>query len=526
MAYDPLNDPEFDAIKSRIDAAGEEDTTEQLIADIGARREATEHPVRRFVTNLPKNIGIASWKALVNTVDTISDVAAEANPQAVAAKAVGGEELRKIASPSLSEQYPEVMDSLRNFTSQWERNDTLSDDITQGVAQFALPFMGWLKLAGGLSGMSKAAAAGKALAVEGATAGSAFDPHEGRVADLIDLGMESETRFGTLLRQVAPDESLINRYVDYMTNRTDEGVAEGRWKNAVDAVVSSAAIGGLLKGAAGAYKFGKFALEDAGISGGPGAKYQKGMVAFHGTPYDFDAFDLSKIGTGEGAQSYGHGLYFAEDQKIAQTYREKLTRPQFLKGSRAEGAFKIGAAEMKAAGGDKQKAYLALTKLAGSPEGAPMREQLMDAARMVKDGMLDTKGKLVTVEIPDAAAAKMLDYDAPMSKQPNILLKIPDADRAKLSAMLEDYGQPPELEDYTGNELQQLIGRAIDEDYIAFDPRDGVFDGNRRKYAADYFLKHDIPGVRYLDGGSRKAGEGTRNLVLFDDSLVKILKKE
>ena len=35
----------------------------------------------------------------------------------------------------------------------------------------------------------------------------------------------------------------------------------------------------------------------------------QGIRAFHGSPHDFDAFDLSKIGTGEGAQAYGHGLY-------------------------------------------------------------------------------------------------------------------------------------------------------------------------------------------------------------------------
>jgi hypothetical protein len=35
-----------------------------------------------------------------------------------------------------------------------------------------------------------------------------------------------------------------------------------------------------------------------------------------------------------------------------------------------------------------------------------------------------------------------------------------------------------------------------------------------------------IPGIRYLDQGSRGGGEGTRNFVIFDDKLVKILGKE
>src|SRR5258706_8248564 len=33
------------------------------------------------------------------------------------------------------------------------------------------------------------------------------------------------------------------------------------------------------------------------------------ITAYHGSPHDFDRFDLSRIGTGEGAQAYGHGLY-------------------------------------------------------------------------------------------------------------------------------------------------------------------------------------------------------------------------
>ena len=46
--------------------------------------------------------------------------------------------------------------------------------------------------------------------------------------------------------------------------------------------------------------------------------------AYHGTPHIFDKFDSSKIGTGEGAQAYGHGLYFASSKEVAQHYRRTL----------------------------------------------------------------------------------------------------------------------------------------------------------------------------------------------------------
>ena len=44
---------------------------------------------------------------------------------------------------------------------------------------------------------------------------------------------------------------------------------------------------------------------------------QTGAIVWHGSPHKFDTFDRSKIGTGEGAQAYGHGLYLAEAPDVA-----------------------------------------------------------------------------------------------------------------------------------------------------------------------------------------------------------------
>lgn len=48
--------------------------------------------------------------------------------------------------------------------------------------------------------------------------------------------------------------------------------------------------------------------------------------AFHGTPHRFEKFDLGAIGTGEGAQAHGWGLYFAKDKKTAENYKETLSK--------------------------------------------------------------------------------------------------------------------------------------------------------------------------------------------------------
>ena len=47
--------------------------------------------------------------------------------------------------------------------------------------------------------------------------------------------------------------------------------------------------------------------------------------AFHGSPTVFDRFDIDFIGTGEGAQAYGHGLYFTSEREIAEYYRDTLS---------------------------------------------------------------------------------------------------------------------------------------------------------------------------------------------------------
>ena len=53
------------------------------------------------------------------------------------------------------------------------------------------------------------------------------------------------------------------------------------------------------------------------------ARFQ--VDAYHGTPYIFDRFTTDKIGTGEGSQVFGWGLYFTDLKGIAEGYAEKLS---------------------------------------------------------------------------------------------------------------------------------------------------------------------------------------------------------
>lgn len=46
--------------------------------------------------------------------------------------------------------------------------------------------------------------------------------------------------------------------------------------------------------------------------------------AWHGSPYNFDTFDLGAMGKGEGNQAHGWGLYFAKDRNVSEAYKEVL----------------------------------------------------------------------------------------------------------------------------------------------------------------------------------------------------------
>ena len=51
---------------------------------------------------------------------------------------------------------------------------------------------------------------------------------------------------------------------------------------------------------------------------------EPGIIAFHGSGADFDEFRLEMIGTGEGSQAFGYGLYFTDSEGIAKFYKDAL----------------------------------------------------------------------------------------------------------------------------------------------------------------------------------------------------------
>lgn len=229
-----------------------------------------------------------------------------------------------------------------------------------------------------------------------------------------------------------------------------------------------------------------------------------GITAFHGTPHNIlGKFDISKVGTGEGAQSYGHGMYFAENPSVAKSYLVNAQSQKTPEGA-ARSYVRDYPSEKEALIGAKER--LQRLQQNGTPDLIQQQEQIIKALESNQLG-----GNLYKVDIPDEYIPKMLDYDKPLSQQPKA---VQDA-LAKYDPDLYS----PKGNDYDSNELGQSIYQRIVQDNVQ---KFGL--GGNSKRASEDLNALGIKGIRYYDEGSRKAG-GTSNFVVFDPTDVKILEK-
>lgn len=222
--------------------------------------------------------------------------------------------------------------------------------------------------------------------------------------------------------------------------------------------------------------------------------------AFHGTPHKVDRFSLDKIGTGEGAQAYGWGLYFAESRKVAENYRDNLGP------GRGAGIEDAAQRILSAVNGDVEKALLtveARRKSANMPDSDAYFDAVESVIR-TRSGLAN----LYTVELlPDVE--DFLDWDKPLSEQSE-----------KVKAALSQITELPEIYSNTSSIIAQPTVFDGEQLYRSLANEDG---GPNKATASLASL--GIPGIRYLDGNSRDGGSGTYNYVIFDDKLVRILEE-
>jgi hypothetical protein len=243
-----------------------------------------------------------------------------------------------------------------------------------------------------------------------------------------------------------------------------------------------------------------------------------GITAFHGSPHRFDKFDMSKVGTGEGAQAYGHGLYFAENPAVAQDYARAVTTQRLGLGTLESVPYssiskveQAALADLKLSGGDANKA---IERLKSPPKGyeqsySDRRKVLEDIAAGKRSAEL-AKGNLYKVDLPDGQVAKMLDWDKPLSQQPESVRKALESNPRLQAAMKDEELLLRNTGSVGGEGLYRLMYQLH-----------GGAEG-----AAKVMRDLGIPGIKYLDQGSRSGGKGTSNFVVFDDQIPKIIGRE
>jgi len=224
-----------------------------------------------------------------------------------------------------------------------------------------------------------------------------------------------------------------------------------------------------------AMEMGRVAIENRMVNSG---MIQPATV-WHGSPHKFNKFDSSKIGTGEGAQAYGHGLYLAENPAVAKGYRDKLSGAGYFADD--------GKYFMK---NDSKGTF-------HSFDPKTKADALINEAEFYKDA----PASLYKVDLPDEHIAKMLDWDKPLSQQ------------------------HPDVQTAFGGKLTPEGLKADPPGSALYNSLIGNWD--KQSVASDQLFNAGIPGIRYLDGGSRGTGAGTSNYVVFpgNEDILKILER-
>tara|TARA_R110000823_G_scaffold303933_1_gene425416 strand:- start:55 stop:1266 length:1212 start_codon:yes stop_codon:yes gene_type:complete len=246
------------------------------------------------------------------------------------------------------------------------------------------------------------------------------------------------------------------------------------------------------------------------------------MDVWHGSPHRFPPtaknplgeFDPMKIGTGQGAQTYGHGLYVAENPKVAggTEYRD----PQ--------GMFN------RLAGGMNNREEFAHDMISQGRKPAEVFQIMKQKyGQFFNDRMLwadldkvsSARGNLYKVDLADEQIPKMLDWDKPFNKQH------PEVQQALVNiANSEDEGSKMLKLMQNGNPSGKDIFRSLLTEPQLIDSPSGWIGVDNKKEISKLLQSEGIPGIRYLDQGSRAGGAGTSNFVVFDPKHMNIIGRE
>jgi len=321
------------------------------------------------------------------------------------------------------------------------------------------------------------------------------------------------------------------------------GVASG---DPTEAVLGATGLPGKAAKAAGVAAS---AMMPGEAEAGPLQRALNAIRAYHGSPHKFDKFDISKIGTGEGAQAYGHGLYFAQSPKVAEAYRNDLSKGTFIKpsGELFRPMDDLGHLNVRVAtdrfgldGGIKRAEQL----LSQGATDRPHRTQ--EALEADYQKLLDLRsnaqpnpGHMYEVDI-HADPDRMLNWDARLGEQnkavqdffgfkkqemPEFNVSETGHSDPRWKYSVDGYPAAPTEEKALKSAMDTFNSSLASRGQVGLQ----AFKEAQNKYGdqgiSDALKEAGIPGIKYLDGASRAGGEGSSNYVVFDPNLIEILRR-
>lgn len=231
---------------------------------------------------------------------------------------------------------------------------------------------------------------------------------------------------------------------------------------------------------------------------------------WHGSGADFETFDHSHMGEGEGAQAYGWGTYVSEVEGIGRTYAEdtinKLFRSKF--GSYYLQKLREALNNGRGFESEKQRLLDSHSEMynKAKEKGSGYNDFIHDYEKLgeLKERDLPSR-HLYTVEIPDDNGKNYLDWDG---KVGNRLL-------SEVNRQLALQGKRPikqELGD--GNDLYRALSIRMPNDDATF---------NDDKAASEFLSSLGFVGIKYPADSMRGGrADGAKNYVIFNEKDAKI----
>lgn len=295
---------------------------------------------------------------------------------------------------------------------------------------------------------------------------------------------------------------------------------------------------------------------------------EPGIIAFHGSGADFNKFELGMINTGEGAQAFGHGLYFTDSEDIATFYRDSISFGKQMSGNsqfnyRGEPFTDLGDTAAAEAAPPSYNAIQSIAsemqKLIGSfsPSSGPKLSPAESAKQRVlkrldadiekysKAGQADAELGALEIE-GGGTLEELLVYDALRQKLAVLAINADDIELAtgkiykvglapKLDELI-DYDAPLSAQSNKVKEALKPIYEKYElpeyEPFFALQTKFPGFVGNNKvtpSMLSEELSNAGLKGIKYRSSNSRTQSTGSakpeQNYVIFDDSMIKIMEK-